>query len=185
MKFLSYSSIYNVGFLFINLSLFTKISLFYSLIYFLLYLFSVGILISLLIIVYDFKNRNLVNSIFDLSSILHSNRYLGVFFNFIFINVSGIPPFIIFFGKLMLFFNLILLSNYMLLFILFFINALGIFYYARLLRVLNFNYLGIFYNLYVSKSIYILIFGLICLLFGFLFFDFIMDIYIMFLRNAV
>lgn len=140
-KFIVFSMIANSGFLLIPfLLLESKIDALSLLIYFsIIYSFNLIGLFFLLILLFDYSNKNFIKHFKDLINLENKNKLLSILFLIFLGSLAGLPPFAGFFPKIYL---LILLysNDYInLCFILIILNSIGIFYYIRILKLIFFN----------------------------------------------
>jgi len=161
MRFIAYSSIFNVGFCLIILSNTTLWSIYSALFFFLPY---VSIMLGSILILMVIKNtgycKNL--SIWHLAILGKSNIWLAFSLGILFFSFGGIPPLAGFFSKLFIFISLLYTESYLLLLFVFFLSAGASLYYLRFVRSILFTntseYLFIYNlnNLYLISSLIIL-----------------------------
>ena len=146
-RFIIYSSISQVGFLIIILSVndFNSINslFFYLFIYLLTSILLWGNLIS-----YNYfsqaytkyKNKN-NNPIFisDLSFYFKINYIWSITFSFIFFSFAGIPPFSGFLAKVLVLFSIISDYNFLVVFFLVLITLISSYYYFKIIKILFFD----------------------------------------------
>ena len=146
-RFIIYSSISQVGFLIIILSVndFNSINslFFYLFIYLLTSILLWGNLIS-----YNYfsqaytkyKNKN-NNPIFisDLSFYFKINYIWSITFSFIFFSFAGIPPFSGFLAKVLVLFSIISDYNFLVVFFLVLITLISSYYYLKIIKILFFD----------------------------------------------
>jgi len=170
-RFLAYSTIVNVGFILIGFSIFSLDAIYSIIVYLFCYLVPV-LSFFLFLIFFRIKNKSELNNLFELSN-LNYNVLLVFFVSIIFFSFLGLPPFMGFFGKFLIYLNLLNNFNYLVFLILLFLSVIVGFYYIRIIRFLFFSYYqiekkNIFYidgNIFLTLLIYLNIFFLI-------FFDF-------------
>jgi NADH-quinone oxidoreductase subunit N len=138
-RFLAYSAIANVGFIFLSLSVCNFSGIFSSIFFVMCYMFSV-VLIFIFLNLYrkDYKFNEFIN-IHELSLLNNSNFQLAFFIALIFFSFAGIPPMIGFFGKFVIFISLANDYNYFILLLILLINIISGFYYVRIVRFIFFN----------------------------------------------
>ena len=179
-RLLAYSTISNMGFIFLGLSLDTfegyHSALIYLLLYILLNLSLFGIILSLR------KNTGqLVIYITDLTSIFRTNPLLAVLLTINLFSLAGIPPLAGFFSKFYIVIALISSNIYIAAFICVFVGVYSSIYYIRLIKIMFFEkpfvwsyFKGISNNI----SYLLMIISVINV-----FFFFIVDLFLNFTRN--
>jgi NADH:ubiquinone oxidoreductase subunit 2 (subunit N) len=137
-RFFAYSTITNIGFILIALNIFNIEGVFASLFY--LFCYILTIFIFFIILLNYKKNGNIeLFKLFDLS-IFNYNINLIFFISFIFFSFIGLPPFMGFFGKFFIYFNMIMSYNYFSLFLLMLFSIIIGFYYLRIIRFFFFRF---------------------------------------------
>jgi len=158
-RFLAYSAIANIGYVFIVLSSCNYFSIFSSLFFIFCYVFSI---ILIFIFLLNYRKINLFEfiNIYELSLINKTNSILSLILVFTFISFAGIPPMIGFFGKFVIFFSIINDNNYLLLLIVLLLSIVSSFYYIRIIRFIFFNKLNeyIYIRYFNSNLFFIMIF---------------------------
>lgn len=137
-KLLAYSSIVHMGYMLIALSLNLKISAAISFYYFLIYILSTINIFSIYLLI---KNTHIVVSgnITDLAYLKNSNKFLSIITIISLFSLAGIPPFMGFYGKLLIFNFLMFTGNYIICFILLILSIASCIYYIRLIRFIYFD----------------------------------------------
>lgn len=158
-RLLAYSTISNMGFIFLCLLSYSFIGFHCALIYLILYLVLnlsfFGFLLSL-------RNLNgkLCLNIKDFSIIFRANPVVAILLTFNLFSIAGIPPLAGFFSKFYLLYNLILEHEFNLSVISVLVGVYSCIYYIRLIKIMFFEkpfFWGFFYN--ISNQInYFLIF---------------------------
>jgi NADH-quinone oxidoreductase subunit N len=137
-RLLAYSTISNMGFIFICLLSYSFIGFHCALIYLILYLLLnlsfFGFLLSL-------RNLNgkLCLNIKDLSTIYRINPIIAILLTFNLFSIAGIPPLSGFFSKFYLIYNLILEHEFILSIICVLIGVYSCIYYIRLIKIMFFE----------------------------------------------
>lgn len=158
-RLLAYSTISNMGFIFLCLLSYSFIGFHCALIYLILYLLLnlsfFGFLLSL-------RNLNgkLCLNIKDFSTIFRINPIIAILLTFNLFSIAGIPPLAGFFSKFYLIYNLILEHEFNLSVISVLVGVYSCIYYIRLIKIMFFEkpfFWGFFHN--ISNQInYFLIF---------------------------
>lgn len=143
-RFIAYSTIVNIGYILISLSIFSLEGMFSSIFYLICYLISVFSLFWF--ILYFRKNQNIEFIFLNELSLINYNIILLFFISILFFSFIGLPPFIGFFGKLFIYLNLLLQLNYYILILLLIFSVIIGFYYLRVIRFLY------FYNFQFEKK---------------------------------
>jgi NADH:ubiquinone oxidoreductase subunit 2 (subunit N) len=173
-RFLAYSTIANVGYIFISLSIFSLESMFSSIFYLICYLLSV--FVFFFFILHFRKGKKVEFFYFFEISIISYNLLLLFFISLIFFSFIGLPPFLGFFGKLFVYFNLLVQKNYFTLAILLIFSVVIGFYYLRVVRFLFFsNYIFEKNNIFFLEVSNIFVIFIIINLFFLFFFDIICE----------
>lgn len=143
LRFLAFSSIFNLGFATLPLLSFHFFSLFSSLSFLFIYTFLSFSLFSFFSLFSNLDQLNL--SLFsDLSSLSSFRVPVGLFLLFLFSN-AGIPPFVGFFSKFLVVFSFLTLGFFLTASLLLFFSALPAFYYLRLIRFTFFLFTPTFF----------------------------------------
>ena len=141
--FIAFTSINNLGYLFMGFSTNNFIAAYFSFLFFLIYFFNFIIFFISLIFIKYFENFNkniFLNGIYftKLNNFIKYNK--NIFLNFIilfsFFSISGLPPFAIFSIKIDLLNQVWLNGNYLMVLISLITSFFSIFYYFRLLKFL-------------------------------------------------
>lgn len=137
-KLLAYSSIVHMGYMLIALSLNLKISAAISFYYFLIYIVATINIFSIYLLI---KNTHVIVSgnITDLAYLKNSNKFLSIITIISLFSLAGIPPFMGFYGKLLIFNFLIFTGNYIICFVLLLLSIASCIYYIRLIRFIYFD----------------------------------------------
>lgn len=170
-RFLAFSSIFNIGFIFSAFSLDT-IEMVVSIIFYLVsYLLIVCLIFAFLIEVRIGRENKEFSTILDLGILLRSNLWLSFIMSFIVFSFVGLPPLFMFFGKFFLIINLVNNFEYLFGFILLCFSVFSGFYYVRLMRFVFFSYDTEIFFLTINNDIKIFIFIFFLSIFGFFFLD--------------
>ncbi len=138
-KILAYSSIINSGFVLICLSVNKFVGIVLASFYLIVYLF---LMFSFFLFIFSFvslKNVVYFESLSDLAKLFFAEKnnlkyFLLYFFSFIFFSLAGIPPFLGFFSKFFVLYNLMLSKMhimYLIVFFLLMINLVSVYVYLR------------------------------------------------------
>jgi len=171
-KLFAYSSIVHMGYVLLALCLDSNLGGAISFYYFLIYILST---INIFIIYLVMKNTQVVVSgnITDLAH-LKNNKLLALMTIVSLLSLAGVPPFMGFYGKLLVFNILISSGNYIICLLVLLLSILSCVYYIRLARFIFFddrNYEPITFQKKISIYIYISIAIFFFLNFSFLFFQ--------------
>lgn len=179
-RLLAYSTISNMGFIFLGFSLNTFNGLHASLVYILIYIFLNICFFSILISLRK-NTGKLVTNITELTSIYRSNPILAIMLAITLFSIAGIPPMAGFFNKLYLLYALIYKTKIFVAFIVVFTGVYSSIYYIRLIKIMFFEkpFIWSFYK----KSSIIIIYLLINLTFINIFFLFWLDFILILTRN--
>lgn len=179
-RLLAYSTISNVGFIFISLSLNTFEGYHAALIYLILYLLLNLSFFSILLCLRKATNK-LITNITEISSLFRTNPILSIFLTLNLFSIAGIPPLLGFFSKFYLVFSLIISNMYFTAFICVFVGVYSSIYYIRLIKIMFFEkpFLWSIYSK-ISKN---LLYLLIILNFFNIFFFLFIEIFLNFTRN--
>jgi NADH-quinone oxidoreductase subunit M len=153
-RFLAYSSIVHVSFIFLATSLNTFFSFFAGYIYIFIYIIVMYFLLILLWTHYSTNSVTITNQFFGLG--LQTNIFAFVLF-MCFIFLAGIPPFIGFYGKWLVLMALLSTSNILLITITIAVLLLSTFYYMRFVKYIYFekpNYSIIFMSYCYETDFY-------------------------------
>lgn len=170
--FIAYSSLVNMGLLFLVLSsnwTSSNISLFNIIIYLLIYNFSLLLFLLVLLNIRIYRKKNY-------REVIYLTELTGLFFNaegyclcltIALFSFMGLPPFAGFIIKFGLLKILIISQNYGFFLLFLIINLISSFYYLRIIKLLYFNWeISIFkYSLTVNALLYAL-----CIVLGFILF---------------
>lgn len=138
-RLIAFSSISNIGYVLVGIIQENPILLSNSLSYFLLYTFnSMGIFIIFLNL-YLIKFGYFLERFSLLSGLIKKNKLLSMFLIVFFFTAAGIPPFSLFFAKVLLLTGLSYQVYTILLFILITAAILSSFYYLRIIRIMSFG----------------------------------------------
>ena len=133
-RLLAYSGISHMGFIFLGLSLFNKIGYESSIIYLLIYMFSLIPLI-LLLSIFSIKNYYIL----DLSYFYSNKKDLGLILALLTLSIGGLPPLLGFLNKWILFLNLLSYNYIIICLISILFSMISISYYLRLIKILFFQ----------------------------------------------
>lgn len=111
-RFLAFSAIGHLGYIFVILSIFSVFSLEVFFIYLFVYIISSLNIFAILLIFRTNKTFYELKNMFELPLVSNSNTLLGLIFSLMFLSIAGIPPFAGFFSKFYIFYFLIEFENY-------------------------------------------------------------------------
>ena len=144
--FLAFSGITHIGLIFFALSSFNFIGVFSAIFYLIFYTLAsfalFGLILNIQIISYhNIWGIKFFNILYlsDLKGIFFKQKFFGTILIFIFFLLSGVPPFISFFGKFWIYLTLYLEKQYYLLIILFLLSMISTFYYLWWIRSFIFD----------------------------------------------
>jgi NADH-quinone oxidoreductase subunit N len=138
-RLIAFSSISNIGYVLIGFLQENPLMISHSLTYFILYIInSMGIFLIFLNL-YIIKKGFFLERLSLLSGILKQNKILGMSLIIFFFTASGIPPFSLFFGKVLLLTGLSYQVYSIIIFILVITTILSSFYYLRLIKIISFE----------------------------------------------
>lgn len=138
-RLFAYSTISNMGFILLGISLFNYIGIFSSFFYLIFYIILLITFFSLLFCLKRNKTFLEIKKISELSNLFLINPTLSLIFALTLFSFAGIPPLSGFFIKMFLFFsllskNLIFLSIFIII-----LSAISAFYYIRLIKLMFFS----------------------------------------------
>ena len=161
-RMLAYSTIANIGFILLSLSIGSFDSfvaaMFYTLTYVITTILAFGILSQIL------SNKNPIEEIRDLGGLSKDNPIVAFMLMVIMLSYVGIPPFLGFHAKLFVIQSLVVSNSIMLSIFAVVMTVIGSFYYLRVIKVMYFddsNETINFNSNYIVTSV--LVFGLIFL----------------------
>jgi len=137
-RFLAYSAIANVGYLFLSFSLSSFFGFFSSIFFIISYMVTVCLIFMFLLSYRKHEFFEFVDS-FELSFLSNYNIFISIFVALIFLSFAGVPPLIGFFGKFFIFLSFIVEHNFIILFIALLFSVISGFYYIRIIRFIFFN----------------------------------------------
>lgn len=190
VRFLVYSSIFNMGFIFFGFFSNTLLGLVTSLMYLVIYIITNFLIFGIFLIIRQKLKKNKyihIKTLFDLSYLFSTKKKANIFIAIIlitaFFSLAGVPPFSGFVVKMLILWNFIYTFSFVFFFIFLFISVLASFYYLRFVRfffflkntsVINLKIKFTFLQAYVINILFVLQLG-----FFFFFFDFFVYIYLL------
>jgi len=138
-RFLAYTSINQIGFLIVGLSLSNIQGLSASFLFLLIYLIMNLLFFGILLNIEHFTNNLKVIFLVDLYSIDYYNIKINVIWIITFFSMAGIPPTAGFFTKFSILLNSINYSYYLLILIILFSTTLSTYYYLTFIKYLLFE----------------------------------------------
>ena len=178
-RLFAYSTISNMGFILLGLSLNTFEGFHASLIYLLIYLLLMVCLFGAILQCRNVFNKNLITDMSDLSSLFRTFPILSIIIAITLFSLAGIPPLAGFFSKFYLVFALLKSKMFFTAFFVVFVGVYSCIYYIRLIKIMYFEKPFVwtfFYTINFELSYYILIFITFINITFFYFLDFLMDI---------
>ena len=161
-RMLAYSTIANIGFILLSLSIGSFDSfvaaMFYTLTYVVTTILAFGMLSQILC------NKNPIEEIKDLGGLAKDNPLVAFMLMVIMLSYIGIPPFLGFHAKLFIIQSLVISNNIMLSIFAVVMTVIGSYYYLRVIKVMYFDKsseIVTFNSNYIATTI--LVFGLIYL----------------------
>ena len=161
-RMLAYSTIANIGFILLSLSIGSfdsfVASMFYTLTYIMTTILAFGLISEL------FSNNKAIEEIKDLSGLAKSNPLVAFMIMTIMLSYVGIPPFLGFHAKLFVIQSLVQSNNILLSIFAVIITVIGSYYYLRVIKIMYFDDLNSslsFRSSYMFSSLLVL--GLIYL----------------------
>ena len=149
-RFVGYTSINQMGYLFIGISSGTSLGLQTSFVFLYLYLVMTILFLSILLYVNDFHTGKDVLFINQLNLFGSRHRNLSVILAIVLFSMAGIPPLAGFFGKFLLLFSAYQAGNYSLVFLGLSLNVISAFYYLRFVKCMFFEKVQITENFVYS-----------------------------------
>jgi len=140
-RFLAYSAIANVGYLFLSFSLSSFFGFFSSIFFIISYMITVCLIFMFLLSYRKHEFFEFIDS-FELSFFSHYNIFISIFVALIFLSFAGVPPLICFFVKFFIFLSFIVEHNFIILFLALLLSVISGFYYIRIIRFIFFNSLN-------------------------------------------
>jgi NADH-quinone oxidoreductase subunit N len=137
-RFLAYSAIANVGYLFLAFSLSSFFGFFSSIFFIVTYMISVCSIFMFLLMFRKSEFFEFVDS-FELSLFNNLNVVVSFFVALIFLSFAGVPPLAGFFGKFVIFLSFATEYNFITLFFLLLLSVISGFYYIRIIRFIFFT----------------------------------------------
>jgi len=183
-RFLAYSAVANVGYLFLSFSLLSFHGFFSSIFFIISYMVSVCLIFMFLLSYRKYEFYEFVDS-FELSVLPNYNVFISILISLVFLSFAGVPPLIGFFGKFIVFLSLIIEYNYILLFVVLLLSIVSGYYYLRVVRFIFFTVVTD--NSLVFTTAALLPFILLSLfsLFFMFFFDFICEFLFFLIVNLI
>jgi len=170
-SFIAYSSISNIGYFVLLITLFDlnkNFILYLLFLFFLFYSITLLIIFTIILSLNYWNNNNRTNNIiylYELTGLSKINLGFAIALSFSLFSLMGIPPFIGFFIKYLLVSGLISLNLYYLVLLLLLLGILSAFYYLRLVKLLFFDKSNLILFLKpISFNTYLYLYGLIFIL---------------------
>jgi NADH:ubiquinone oxidoreductase subunit 2 (subunit N) len=140
-RFLGYTSINQMGFVFLGLSCGTLDGLAASFLYLLFYIAMNFSFFSILLQLKNLKTQKGIVYINELRflGVQPKQRFLALFFALLLFSMAGMPPLMGFFGKLFLFLALFKSGSFFVSAVVLVVNTVSAFYYLRLIRSVFFG----------------------------------------------
>lgn len=151
-RLIAYSSVTNIGYFLVSLLYDDLHVLSIVSLYIIIYSINLLGLFVILTNTFDFVKKVHLDNWLQYSGLFYSNKLLVFSFIIVFFSLAGIPPFSVFFTKLLLFSELALFSDYILIFIIIVIAIITFYYYIRIIKSITYNSHS---NFFLSKYSYI------------------------------
>lgn len=135
-RLLAFSAIANMGYIILGISCGSYLGFFSSVYAFIIYVFGLIQIFSILLVLRHFSTYLKLKNVVELMSLSSSNTLLGFFLALGFLSLAGVPPLAGFFGKVFIFYSLVMEGHYFLVLISLFFSVLISVYYIRLVRFL-------------------------------------------------
>jgi len=123
-----------MGYILICFGIGTQVAINYAIFYLLIYIFVMINFFSIFLVIYRTDKSPLLN-IVDCVSLLKTNPTLSTLFGINLLSLGGVPPLAGFYGKGLLFLELIQTGNYFICLLMVLLSVLSIIYYIRLIRM--------------------------------------------------
>jgi len=138
-RLVAFSSISNIGYLMIVFVQENPQTLSYSILYFLLYILNITGIFLIFLNLYINKTHSFLERFSSLSNFFNRNKWLALSLIFLFFTAAGIPPFSLFYAKILMLIGLTYRFHVLILFILVFSAIVSSFYYLRVIKHMSFN----------------------------------------------
>jgi NADH-quinone oxidoreductase subunit N len=178
-RLLAYSTISNMGFILLGLSLNTFEGYHASLMYLIIYVLLMTCLFGTLLQTRSALNNKLFLNISELSSLFRSFPILTIIISLILFSLAGIPPLAGFFSKFYLVFALLKSKMLFTSFFIVFVGVYSCIYYIRLIKVMYFEkpfIWTLFHSIKSELNFYLLIFITFFNICFYYFLDFLLDL---------
>jgi NADH-quinone oxidoreductase subunit N len=138
-RFIGYTAVNQMGFLFLGLSCFDLNGLTASFFYLFYYLITTFSFFSIILYIKNLKTDTDLLFILELSFLSQKNKYIALLLSLLFFSMAGLPPFGGFFAKFLLFLAVYKGHNCSLLFLAVATNAISGYYYLRIIKLMFFE----------------------------------------------
>ena len=137
-RFIAYSSITHMGYILLCLSSGTFNGLTFSLIYLVVYIFTILNMWGILLVIENNYGHKL-ESLSDWGGIFHTNKTLGLHLGVTLFSLGGLPPFAGFFSKYFLLKSMLNSDMYIIVLLLIIFSLLSIYYYVNIIKIVFFD----------------------------------------------
>jgi NADH-quinone oxidoreductase subunit N len=151
-RLIAFSSVSNIGYVLLGFLEENIISLSNSFTYFVTYIISSMGLFAVFMNIYSKKNNFFIERFSLLSGMITRNRLSSIILIVFLFTAAGVPPFSLFFAKILFLTNLSYQGYSILLFIVVITSVIGSFYYVRVIKIISFD---ISTTMFISTSPFI------------------------------
>jgi len=137
-RFIAYSSITHMGYILLCLSSGTFNGLTFSLIYLVVYIFTILNMWGILLVIENNYGHKL-ESLSDWGGIFHTNKTLGFHLGVTLFSLGGLPPFAGFFSKYLLLKSMLNSDMYIIVLLLIIFSLISIYYYVNIIKIVFFD----------------------------------------------
>ena len=138
-KLLAFSSVSNMGYIFIIFLEDNPMLVNYGFLYFILYIINTLGLLIIFLNLYNINNQIFIERLTHLSGLFNKNKPLSYIFIFLLFASAGMPPFALFVGKILLLttltFNLYIFMSFFIIFT----AVISFYYYLKIIKYISFN----------------------------------------------
>nr|AER54503.1 NADH dehydrogenase subunit 2 [Ectopleura larynx] len=128
-RLIAYSGVVNIGFILLAMNLINCFGFESSITYLIVYFLTLS---SLIIYLSPSKNEFIIL----LNNTWFNNKFLGIVITVLILSISGLPPFLGFFSKWIIFSSLIQNEKFMISFIVILLTAISVGFYLRLIKII-------------------------------------------------
>lgn len=153
-RLIAFSSVGNIGYILVGFLQENPLLLSNAITYFIVYIISTISIFVVFLNLYIKKSNFFLERLSMLSGFMTKNRLLTIILILFFFTAAGIPPFSLFYAKILLLTGLSYQLYSILLFIMVFTSILSSFYYLRIIKIMSFeknnNYLFVYPIKYIN-----------------------------------